>query len=270
MYIEFIGPPGAGKTTLIPAAAEALDQRGLTAYTVVEASRPFAARTLAGAAVNALAPRRWRGPLLWRVFSRLSALSRLRFYAANRELLRMVRASQRRRPAAAGSRERRVLYWYHRHAGYYQFLTSRAADNELLLFDEGFRVVQLFSSAVEQPQLETVRAYVALLPRPDLTIAVKTPAQLCQQRIYSRGLWQRFAGKSQEEVNQFVLNANLATTLALDAAREAGWPLVEIDNSAGDPAPASAYLRQVLARQRFPSPPDQVSIPGDNPAENLI
>ena len=255
MIIEFIGPPGAGKTTLLPAAAEALEQRGLTAYTVVEAARPFARRTMPGSGLAALAPRPWRDPLLWRVFTGLTAVGRLRFFAANLALLRYVRDSQQGRPAASESRQRRVLYWYYRHAGYYHFLTSRARPDEALLFDEGFlhRVVQLFSSPVERPSAEAIKDYVALLPAPDLTIAIAAPADDCQQRIYDRGLWARFGHKSQEEISQFVANASDAVELALCAASEAGWPLLEIDNSAGDPALAATRLKERLAAFPLPS-----------------
>ncbi|UCG25667.1 MAG: hypothetical protein JSW55_06665, partial [Chloroflexota bacterium] len=151
MYFEFIGAPGAGKTTLLPAAAEAMAGRGLTAYTVAEAARPFARRTWPGAAVARLAPESWRGPLLWQTFYRLSLLDRMRFFAGHKRLLCLVLASQWRRPASADARQRRVLHWYFRHAGYYEFLRKRATSGELLIFDEGFvhRVVQLFASAVE-------------------------------------------------------------------------------------------------------------------------
>ncbi|UCG25647.1 MAG: hypothetical protein JSW55_06565, partial [Chloroflexota bacterium] len=263
-------PPGAGKTTLLPAAAEALAERGLTAYTVNEAARPFARRTWLGPAVARLAPERWRGPLLWQTFYRLSVLERIRFFAGNKRLLRLLLASQWRRPAAADARQRRVLYWYFRHAGYYEFLRNRAAPDEVLLFDEGFlhRVVQLFASVVERPEAQTIKPYLDLLPQPDLTIAIMAPAEVCVDRIYSRGLWNRFGDKTPEEVSRFVSHSHRAVTLALNAAVEAGWPVLEIDNSAGDPAVAAAQLRERLARYPLPAGETPAWIAGKRAGEN--
>ena len=42
MVIEFIGAPGAGKTTLIPTVANICRTRGICARTVVDAARPSA------------------------------------------------------------------------------------------------------------------------------------------------------------------------------------------------------------------------------------
>jgi thymidylate kinase len=272
ILLEFIGPPGAGKTTLLPAAAEALADRGLSVFTVAEAARPFARRTWPGAAVARLAPKRWRGPLLWQTFYRLSVLDRFRFCAGHKRLLRLVLASQWRRPAAADARQRRVLYWYFRHAGYYEFLRKRAAPGEVLLFDEGFlhRVVQLFASVVERPESQTIKPYLDLLPRPDLTIAIMAPAEVCVDRIYSRGLWNRFGDKTPEEVSRFVSHSHRAVTLALDAVVEAGWPVLEVENSAGDPAQAAALLQEKLARYPLPSGAAPARITGEQAVENRV
>lgn len=255
MYVEFIGPPGAGKTTLLPAAAEALEERGLTAFTVVEAARPFARRTTSGAIVATLAPGPWRDAILWRVFAAQSAIGRQRFFAAHKLLRRLVRVSQQGRPVAADGRRRRVLHWYYRHAGAYQFLSDQARSDEAILFDEGFlhRVVQLFTSPVERPSAATVSEYVALLPVPDLTIAVLAPAAICEQRIYDRGLWHRLSHKSRQEIGNFVLNAHATVEMALAAAREAGWPVIEVDNGANDPASSAACLQESLTGYPLPA-----------------
>jgi hypothetical protein len=72
-------------------------------------------------------------------------------------------------------------------------------------------------------------------------------------RIYGRGLWVRFGDKTPEEVSRFVNHSHHAVTLALNAAEKAGWPVLEIDNSAGDPALAASQLREKLARYPLPA-----------------
>ncbi len=188
VIVEFIGAPGAGKTTLIPAAIAAFQDQGLRAYTIVDAARPFARRTLLGATLTRLSPDAWRRPLLWQLFYQASFLHRYSFFAKHPRLLGLVLTSQWRRPPAADSRNRRVLYWYFRQAGYYNFLKTHARADEALIFDEGFihRVVQLFASSVEVPEKEQIQTYVDSLPVPDLVVGIQAPPDVCQKRIYGR------------------------------------------------------------------------------------
>lgn len=245
VIVEFIGAPGSGKTTLIPAVVESFQEQGLEAYTTVEAARPFAARTLPGVALSRLTPERWHKPLFWQLFYRTSFFHQFNFFAKNSRLLGIVLGSQWRRPAAADSRDRRVLYWYFQQAGYYDYLKARGRENEVLIFDEGFvhRVVQLFASSVEVPTKEMIQSYIDLLPIPNLVIGVQAPAEVCQKRIYSRGLWQRFSGKEQEEVSRFVANTHQTVNLTMQIIKKEQWPYLEIDNSSDDPANAITQLR---------------------------
>ena len=103
MIVEFIGAPGAGKTTLVPAALNALQAKGFKAFTTVDAARPFARRTLIGSLVGRLAPLRWQRPLLWQVFYWSSALRRVTFFAKHLKLFQSVLGSQWRRPAEGPS-----------------------------------------------------------------------------------------------------------------------------------------------------------------------
>lgn len=250
MIIEFIGAPGAGKTTLLPGVIQFFESRDYRAYTVVEAARPFARRTIGGKIVQGLAPLTWQPPLLWRVFYLLSIAHRWRFGVQRPQLIGQVLASQKRRPAAADARRREVLPWFFRHAGYYEFLRGQARPDEVLVFDEGFihRVVQLYSSSAEKPAQARIDAYVDLLPPPDMVIYVQASTAVCEQRIYERGLWPRARHKEPAEISRFVSHAHRAVELAVAHARRKRWLVLEVVNDGADLTAVQAHLRQQLAQ----------------------
>jgi hypothetical protein len=184
---------------------------------------------------------------LWQLFYAASKAERLRFLARSPGLMARVWRFQRRRPISAADRGH-VLRWFNHQTGVYEFLSRRAAPADVFLFDEGFfhRVVQLFASERETPAPEDVRAYVALLPRPDLVIYPVAPLDTCLQRVYARGLWDRFVHKSVEDTARFMIGAERAVILAVEIARERHWPIIEIDNAGDDPAAARSMLRRAL------------------------
>lgn len=249
MIIEFIGTPGAGKTTLLPTVIEFLRERGISARTVVEAARPYAQRTFLGQAVSRLAPPSLRRPLLWQVFYYLSVLYRLKLLVKNPKLIRQVLSSQRHRPIPAEAR-RHVLYWFFHLAGYYEFLTAHARPNEALILDEGFihRVVQLNASDVEEPDPAQVLAYVDLLPRPDLVIFPQSPWEVCEKRIYRRGVWERFHHKSPAEISRYIANSYVVVNLTVDYIKSKGWSVIEVDNGSDDMTASRAELRSKLTK----------------------
>lgn len=255
MIIEFIGGPGAGKTTLIPTVIESLQERGIKAYTVVDAARPYARRTVWGKLVGHLAPPSLRRPLLWQIFYRLSALYRLKFLLKHPRLIWRVWRSQWRRPAAADARRRKVLYWFFRLIGYYEFLQAHLQPREALIFDEGFvhRVVQLHASGVEEPVPAQIWAYLDLLPPPDWVIFIQAPPEVCERRIYSRGLWERLRHKDPAEISRFVANAWFIVNVAVDHLKGEGWRVVEVDNGSDDLVASKAKLRRRLRRMSVPA-----------------
>lgn len=249
MIIELIGTPGAGKTTLLPVVTGFFETRNYKAYTVVEAARPFARRTAWGKMVLGLAPLSWQHPLLWRVFYLLSIVYRWKFIARHLRLISQVLAAQKNRPAAADVRQRKVLVWFFRQMGYYEFLRFQARPDEVLVFDEGFihRVVQLHTSSIEKPDTAQITAYVDLLPRPDLVIFIQASEAVCEKRIYERGLWQRAQHKRPGEISQFVAHARQAVNLAVAQARCRDWPVIEVNNDGEELTAVITNLCQQLA-----------------------
>jgi len=248
MIVEFIGTPGSGKTTLLPTVIDGLHEQGIQAFTVVAAARPFARRTLAGRLIGRLAPASLQDPLLWRLFIVYSIGYRLRFMAAHPRLIGYVIYTQRRRPHAADVRQRKILYWFFRMVGQYEFLRSHAGTDEALIVDEGFihRVVQLNASGVEEPNPTQIAAYVDRLPQPDLVIHVDAPAPVCAERIYQRGLWQRMQHKEPAEIAQFVVNAHAVVHVAVSCIKRRGWRVIHIANHDDDPSTAQETLRNEL------------------------
>jgi len=248
MIVEFIGTPGAGKTTLVPAVIDYLQEQGISARTVVEAARPYAQRTLVGAAVSRLAPPSLQRPVLWQIFYHQSLLYRIKFFAKHARLIRQVSDFQKRRPISAEDRQH-VLRWFFHLIGSYEFLKAHVRPDEALVLDEGFihRVVQMFASDVEEPDPAQILAYVNRLPRPDLVIFPRAPWEVCERRIYQRGLWERFRHKSQAEVSRYVANSHRIVNLTVDTIKSQRWTVIEVDNGRDDLAASKAELRRKLA-----------------------
>jgi thymidylate kinase len=245
LVVEFVGAPGAGKSTLLPVVAAACRDAGLTAWTVVAAARPLAARTPLGRLTAVLDGRR-REQALWLVFRWASAVAAVAHIVRTWPLAWRVLRSQWRRPTGADAGERRVLYWLFRLLGAHALFLARGRPGEVLLLDEGYvhRVVQLFSSAVEVPDPDTVTGYLETVPSPDLVVVVEAPADRCVERVRTRGVWARLAARDPDELARFVANAHRAATLAAASARACGWEVVTVDNGAAPSTDAADALRR--------------------------
>jgi hypothetical protein len=251
MIIEMVGAPGAGKTTLLAGIEGGCRAVGLTPVTVSAAARPFAARTIFGRLVRLTVPARLERQALWGVFRIETGWHTLRAMIDRPALTRHVLRSQRRRPAAADARGRRVVYWYLRTMGSRRFLLARARKGEVIVFDEGFvhRAVQLHSSVVESPTPEQIASYVAALPRPDLVVHVDASPDVCERRVQDRGVWARLDHRSPAEIRRFVQHAHETVALVRGELDRRGWAVIAVDNDAADPAVAIATLTAGVAER---------------------
>lgn len=248
MIVEMLGAPGAGKTTMVTAVEEGCRAAGRTPFTIERAARCFAARTVLGRLASCVLPHRFERRAQWAVYRLASGWHTLRFAFVHRRLTRYLLASQRGRPAAADAKGRRVVYWYLRMMGSYGFLRSKAAPDEVVVFDEGFvhRAVQLHASAVESPTAAQIARYVAVLPRPALVVHVEATSATCWRRVQARGAWARLSHRSPAEIERFVEHAHETVTLLRAELDRQGWPVLEVDNDNEDPCGAATVLTRAL------------------------
>ena len=233
--VELAGPPGAGKTTVLPAVVDALRRRGLIPRTPVEAARDLAARGPVRP-LAALLPTTLRRRVLWWVYVvEASALGWWR--VLRRSGLRSVVVDQRKRAATAMVSERSIVKWFIRHVGTDALFRRRARTAEVLVVDEGYlhRAVQLFASPGERASTAVVTSYLASIPPPALAVLVVAPPEACMQRVASRGVWPAFADRTDDEVAAFVENAAITTGAVFEVWAALGHRIVTVDNSGTSP-----------------------------------
>ena len=255
MIIEFIGTPGSGKSTLIPALEKIMADHDLVARTVVESSRPVVSRTYIGKGINQLVPSSLRRQLLWQVFYWWSYLSRRQFAQQNSSLVSHVRKTQAARKISAQEKEHNLSWWFNL-AGNYQFLKKRMKPGEALILDEGFshRVVQLHASDHEEVNQDNLYNYLNLIPKPDMLLFIDAPAAVCEERVYERGLWTRFQNKSPEQVNRYIQNAHLVVNLAVRFLNSNHREVIKIDNSVDNIGKAEIELADKVSQQLDSNP----------------
>lgn len=248
MIVEFIGTPGAGKTTFMPVVSEHFKNQHFQPYSVLEAARPFAARTLPGKMVGMLSSGKLQRFLLWQVFYAFSYTYRPKFAEQNQNLMKTVLDYQYKRPIAKSDRSH-VLRWFLHLSGSYEFLKAYARPGDMLLLDEGFvhRVVQLFASENETPDLDRVANYLDLIPRPDLIIYPNASSEVCEKRVFERGVWERFQAKGRAETSRFIKNAYKIVKYAVKYIKIQGWAVIEVDNNKENLAVSKSMLKRDLS-----------------------
>lgn len=248
MIIEFIGTPGAGKTTLLPVVSRYLKEKGLQASSVLDAARPFAQRTFPGKLARKILPGRLLNPVLWQIFYVSSYFRRRKFFRENPTLMKTVQQHQAERPLTHDDHDH-VMRWFLHLTGYYQFFMEFMQSDDVVVYDEGFvhRVVQLFASENEAPDFPSVAKYLDLVPKPDLVVFANTPVEICEDRVLSRGVWERFQKKPPEATSIFISHASEVVNFSVSYLRDLNWNLIEVQNGDTEISAVEQTLRSKLS-----------------------
>lgn len=230
MFIELLGAPGTGKTTLKPIVIQFLRERGLKVYTIDDAIPVFAKRTLWGKIASSLIPPSWWKATSWRVYSRIRLWYRARFAYENRVFWRFVAELQRNRPISR-EHQRLIRRYFDDIMAYYHFTKTYKQPFEILVLDEGFthRVTHIVSE-LESPDLNHIIQYLKFMPKPNIFIFVRASIDTCVERVRTRGLRGRLTSKGKQDVTQFIMNAEHALDISIRYLKSTGERIIEVNN----------------------------------------
>lgn len=250
--VEFVGTPGAGKTTLALRLVSLLQRQAVPATTMIDAARPQVARTRVGRVINrvinVIPNARARHALQWWMFYVLGLAYAVAFARERRALTRLVLRAQLHRPLPL-RRRLHILFWHLQLCGRYRFLTVTANPGEVLVIDDGFmhRAVTLHASHREKPSAAAIARYLDLVPPPDLIVLTIADSDVCEKRIRERGVWKHSRDLTRAELAKLVANCELAADLAVTNARLRDWAVVGVANSGREFARVEADLARVMA-----------------------
>jgi hypothetical protein len=255
MIVEFVGTPGAGKTTLATALVALLDERDIAAANVVDAARDHVRRTRAGAWLARRAPSPFRDVILWQAFYLLGVVNAVGFGFEHQTLMRHALRSQLR-PGLPLRTRVRVLYWFVHLCGRYRFLSATSSEREVLVLDDGFmqRAVHLFASPFDRPNATQIRAYVDVIPPPELLVVTVAEWQECERRVRERGIWPHARHLSAAQLSRYFEHAEQVVDVATRQARKRGWSMTEIATEHRGPDGLHEPLARVAATVAPPDP----------------
>jgi len=230
MIIEFVGPPGAGKSELKKMAMKILPELGFQALTYYEARVLCLKRAPLGKLIEACAPQKWREKIHSSVSRRLLMLNRVAFAIKNYQLMRIA-IGQLRHRTIPFEEKRMIWEFFLRDCSFYQFFRKRLEQSEALVLSEGLlhRLTSLHSSADEEPNVEEILSYIKIIPKPDLLISVNTSTKKCAERVISRREYRRYLDK---KLAHYIQNSKRTLEIALQGIRQIGWNCIEVNNDA--------------------------------------
>jgi len=235
--VEFLGPPGAGKSTLGREMIASVEEAGKSAVDLPTAT--LAAIRLHGAdrltrAVAILA-RSSSSPAWRRAYARsadrFAALTR--FLAANPEVMEVVLAAQRQRREKDLHQER-VLSWILNLMANTQLVDETAGRFDWLFIDEGFcqRAIALFGVGFDGEDELRLRSYVAAIPLPEILVVVEASPAVCEARLDELGWSERVTGMNRAQRREFLSTATRLAELVAAEAERLRTRVIRIDGTA--------------------------------------
>jgi thymidylate kinase len=270
--VEFLGIPGSGKTTLASGVHSRLVASNTSAFTLAGAVSLGMRRGVGDRLIDPVMthlPDRLLDRYSESGFIRSNALlvSLIDFMAAYPRAVSAFLEGQARRSDFELSSDL-VIRWFLQLVARYQLAASAMSRDDLLLLDEGFaqRAITGFAHRFSEADYDDLSSYLIASPRPDLLIHLAVGTDLAAERLAGRGepeATKRLWGTDTDPA-RFLADTARCADYVVEAARSAGWEVLEVDGSAG----LTTLTGSVVDRIRSQTPATGSS-PGDVPSLDL-
>jgi hypothetical protein len=261
--VEFTGPPGGGKSTLVVSCSEILRERGYRVPALDSVRGLYLRHNWIGRLAGRQVRERDIAGQRLEYFKEVEAprlLARFRRrHAAGWDCYRRELGVLRERdPAGAEKLER----WIDQSALTWMMLRAQARRMDLFLWEEGIahRAVNLFADPEHPVDADRLGAFLAGWAFPDALVHVQADAPDCVERMATRGLPERLAGYGRDEIRAFVERGAEVSAGIAQEARRRGLPVFDVANRfdsvqslEGSPVPAALaddLVHQLRAKPR--------------------
>jgi adenylate kinase len=246
--IEFLGVPGAGKSTLYREAIDEFGQVGVDAVSLGDATYALLQAgmqdRIVGPAIQLLPRRIGR-----KYYRRLAVRSHDRSVALRTFMLENPETVSATLAALEDRRDfdpdQDLLFaWILELFWKYQLTNDPHGTGPYLVLDEGFanRAISIFGFRYADDDEALLRRYIESIPKPSLVIAVTADAEKAASRSTGRD---RFSHLSDEEAVEHTRDAARCAAATSRLLKERGVDVQEVTNESSLAA-ASAHVRQII------------------------
>ena len=244
-YIEFVGVPGSGKTTVYRRFLDLLKRQNERAYTLDEAAYHALRHAISNVSLKMLI-----NVLPYRLGSRfISRFPRTpddifyvkfhKFLLQHQELSTIVHRYQIKSSENTQDLGLLVFLWLFELFSRYQLVTDELHDDSFVLVDEGFsqRVMTLFAYDCQgnvQSIKKNIEAYIDSIPLPDRVVLLDTSPEVVEERMRKRGYPLRMRMMTDSERTALLEHATFCMETAVHRLQQKHVEIAHLDNNVSE------------------------------------
>lgn len=237
-FIEFIGLPGSGKSTILPIVKSHLQKLGFEVFdqkNIILGSESFPFNKRPFKKLLSLLPTKLNKEILKGLNNNLRVKEQyqLKYMLNNLEIFNYIINYTISRPIPDNHKSL-VIKWFLKTVGTYQIARESLNSNSVLILDEGFvhRALTLFVFIEEKKiNFEEIEKYLEKIPKAHTLIKVEADTVLCKKRLIDRRLPCKLEDYTDDEIWKYLLKAKSVIDFVQNFLTKRDTNIVALNNS---------------------------------------